>query len=659
MTSDLLQTKFYVPRLWVSIVTRPCPTKHLSKWFCDSKQFTKWSVVIALLVTACEGNATLSPAVPAGPFSLGETWWLWGIALLLLAGVALGGFRLGIRNIRARNLELETQLSKQTKELSALNAIAEAINRSLELNKLFHLILQQATTLLQADGGIINLVDWERNEDLVVAATGSTAFTLGHRSSLEGSLSGWITIHDRPVISDPVQSDIRVDRRALPWIAEAQIESAAAAPLTVKDEVIGTLLVVGTRGGRGKFNQSDLSILVAFANQAAAAIERARLFTQSQQRMRELEALYRADEELYRHLSLEEVLQALVDIAVDMLDADKSSLMVWDEEQGRLVMRVARGFSPEAMASLSFALEEGTVGRAAANGEPVIVEDALTDPRRKDERPEAVEAVLSEGIRSFIHIPIRIEDELFGVFNVDFAEPHAFGDEELRLFTALAGRAAVAIKNSQLYEQTQELAVLEERRRLARELHDSVTQALYGVTLYAEAIERHLSAGQVELAADHLHELKNTAQEALREMRLLIFELRPQDLDKAGLVAVLQSRLEAVEARAGLETHFNVTGEIYLPAEIEESLYRIAQEALNNALKHSGARCVTVTLNLDQPTVVLEIADNGIGFDPSTAVEGGGLGLNGMIERANQIGGEIALESELGVGTKVRVEVKQ
>ena len=161
------------------------------------------------------------------------------------------------------------------------------------------------------------------------------------------------------------------------------------------------------------------------------------------------------------------------------------------------------------------------------------------------------------------------------------------------------------------------------------------------------------------MAADHLRELRDTAQEALREMRLLIFELRPPVLQEEGLVAALQARLEAVEGRAGLETEFKVEGADRLLPEIEEELYRIAQEALNNALKHAQARRITVSLRQIQRTVTLEIADDGIGFDPTTARKQGGLGLRGMEERAAQLGGRLTVQSKPGEGTRVRVEVSQ
>jgi signal transduction histidine kinase len=180
------------------------------------------------------------------------------------------------------------------------------------------------------------------------------------------------------------------------------------------------------------------------------------------------------------------------------------------------------------------------------------------------------------------------------------------------------------------------------------------------VTLFAEATDRLLSIGDTKLAHSNLRELRDTAQEALREMRLLIFELRPQILGDNGLAAALQARLEAVEGRAGLETTFQTNGEdLKLLPEIEEGLYRIAQETLNNALKHAHARHINVFLRQAKPRVVLEITDDGVGFDPAVAREQGGFGLCGMEERAAQLGAELSIKSWPGEGTQVKVEVYQ
>jgi signal transduction histidine kinase len=214
------------------------------------------------------------------------------------------------------------------------------------------------------------------------------------------------------------------------------------------------------------------------------------------------------------------------------------------------------------------------------------------------------------------------------------------------------------VENARLYEQAQQLAVMKERNRLARDLHDSVTQALYGVTLYAEAATRRLQQGDTDLASGHLSEIRETAQESLREMRLLIFELRLPLLKQEGLIAALQARLEAVEGRVGLETALIVEGDGPLSAEVEEGLYRIAQEALNNALRHACASSVSVRLHLNK-TVTLEIEDNGVGFDPAGAQEHASFGLRGMQERAARLGGEFTVRSSPGGGTKIKVEVRR
>jgi signal transduction histidine kinase len=210
-----------------------------------------------------------------------------------------------------------------------------------------------------------------------------------------------------------------------------------------------------------------------------------------------------------------------------------------------------------------------------------------------------------------------------------------------------------------LRRREREQAVVAERNRLARELHDSATQSLYAVTLYADAAARQLSLGQGKSASDNLHKLRRTAKEALAEMRLLIFELRPPILEDQGLVAALQVRLEAVEGRSGLRTEFHVEGEGRLPPDVEEGLYRIAREALNNVLKHAQAHSITISLRLEPEAAVLEVADDGMGFDPGLAQDSAGMGLRSMAERAEAIGARFEIESEVGRGTNVVVVWKE
>jgi signal transduction histidine kinase len=213
----------------------------------------------------------------------------------------------------------------------------------------------------------------------------------------------------------------------------------------------------------------------------------------------------------------------------------------------------------------------------------------------------------------------------------------------------------MAVENARLYDQVQQTALLEERSRLARELHDSVTQSLYSVTLYAEAAARLFSAGDTQTAAENLRELRDTAKEALREMRLLIYELRPPALETGGLAGALQARLDAVEARAGLQTELEVEGTDRLSSTVQEELYHIAREALNNLLKHARAHSVCVHLSFQKTQTWLEICDDGVGFNPDEIQASGGLGIFGMKERAQRIGAHLEIQSAPAKGTTVRV----
>jgi ligand-binding sensor domain-containing protein/signal transduction histidine kinase len=382
-----------------------------------------------------------------------------------------------------------------------------------------------------------------------------------------------------------------------------------------------------------------------------------------ERRRQELEALYRADAELHRHLGLDEVLQALVDIAVDILQADKSSLLLWDKGRERMAMQVARGFRPEAVMAISFARDEGIAGEVVSTGEPVILEDAPSDPRLEAESHEIVDLVLAEGIRSCMFLPIKVEGEVFGVFNVNMIEPRAFGSDEQRLFMALAQRAAQAIDTAQLYEQSQELAVVEERSRLARELHDAVTQTLFSASLIAEALPE-LWESDPEEGRQLLVELRQLSRGALAEMRTLLMELRPTALAESDLAELLRQLGEAVTGQTGAPVSVSVENLCALPADVHVSLYRIAQEALNNVVKHANSSQVAVRLVCTPAASVndgdgrlrveLQVSDNGRGFDVDH-IPPDRLGLSIIHERAQAIGAALTIDSQPGQGTVITV----
>ena len=221
-------------------------------------------------------------------------------------------------------------------------------------------------------------------------------------------------------------------------------------------------------------------------------------------------------------------------------------------------------------------------------------------------------------------------------------------------------KAELQLAHQQLQDYTEraeELAVLQERNRLARELHDSVTQSLHSATLLAEAGQRQANSGDIEKAREYLLRLGEISQQALREMRLLVYELRPLALSGLGLIGALQQRLDAVERRSGVEVNFSTEDEIEIPEDIEEELYRIAIEALNNALKHASPTSLTVSIRKlekrEVPCIELAIIDDGIGFNPDKNDSEVGFGLVSMRERIEKLGGELDIISAPGEGTQV------
>ena len=262
-----------------------------------------------------------------------------------------------------------------------------------------------------------------------------------------------------------------------------------------------------------------------------------------------------------------------------------------------------------------------------------------------------------EGIEQVICVPLLVKGKLVGAFILGAHRARLITSEEILLLDASGQQIGVAVENARLYRQAEETAAIAERTRLARELHDSVTQSLYSVTLFAEASARLLSMKDYASAADHLRELRDTAQEALQEMRLLIFELRPSALEHNGLASAIQARLDAVELRGGMDGELHVLGEDHLSPNLQDELYHIAQEALNNTLKHAHATKVDVDLSFSETCVKLKICDNGAGFDPANLGRGG-LGLAGIRERTQRIGGNLEVDSSIGKGTKVSVQVQ-
>jgi len=390
-----------------------------------------------------------------------------------------------------------------------------------------------------------------------------------------------------------------------------------------------------------------------------------------EERTREVERRRRVAEGL-RHilavlnsrLSLEEILHHVVAQSSQLLGSDAALICRLDAAQGWMVMESEVGLSPD-YRDLRFGAAYPTLTlRATVGRQPVTISDipahvaSVTAQNRADLTDRHLEwfGMVSEHFRAALGVPVVVREELYGGLVFYYRDHREFSEEDLQLAMSLGDQAALAIENARLHAQVEQVAVVRERERLARELHDSVTQSLYSVTLLAEAGQRLLAGtGDLDRVGDCLNRLGDISRQALKEMRLLVYELRPLVLRREGLVGALRQRLDAVERRAGVDTHLLVDGEINLPAPVEETLYRVAQEALNNALKHAAPTVVTVHIRSGEGQVEMEVIDNGQGFD-LTAMDGiGGMGIVSMRERVERLGGQFSLHSTPGAGARVNV----
>jgi signal transduction histidine kinase len=259
-------------------------------------------------------------------------------------------------------------------------------------------------------------------------------------------------------------------------------------------------------------------------------------------------------------------------------------------------------------------------------------------------------------------VPLDTQGRSVGTLNVYLSAGRTLDEDDLGFLTAAADLAAVAVENARLVGQAEANAGLMERQRLARELHDSVSQALFSMTLHARAAERHLVAAGLDpdgAAAGEVARLRELTQGALAEMRALIFELRPGALAEEGLSAALAKQAAALSAREQVRVEVDAPSErVPLPPDVEEHVYRLALEALNNAVKHAQPRSLRIRISLTDGSrdLTVTVTDDGAGFDPAVS-RPGHLGLRTMRERAAAVGGRLDVESAPGSGTRVTVTV--
>jgi signal transduction histidine kinase len=351
-------------------------------------------------------------------------------------------------------------------------------------------------------------------------------------------------------------------------------------------------------------------------------------------------------------LSVEDVLQRLVDSARELAGARYAALGLSDGEGG-FRRFLTSGMSEELITSLGeLPRQHGVLGAILESSESYRTHDMHDHPRFRGWWPEG-----HPDMRTFLGVPITSPAGVIGGFYLtEKIDVEDFTDEDVALIELLAAHAAIAITNARLYEESRELSIVAERNRLALDLHDSVSQKLFGLLLSAQAAEMQLARDPAS-AREQVAKLPGLAREALDELRALIFELRPPDLERDGLCGALRKHVEVVRRIRQQEIELQIDDELPAAPGRDQEVLRIAQEALQNVVKHSGAEHVRVALHAANGRLVLEIEDDGGGFEPETPeIRSRRLGLTSMEERAERIGGTLDVRSGEGAGTTVRLE---
>jgi signal transduction histidine kinase len=403
------------------------------------------------------------------------------------------------------------------------------------------------------------------------------------------------------------------------------------------------------------FNKMTASLKAELDGRLAAENELRRFNLTLEERVsdrtRELEALFDITAASSQATDIQSVLPLLLARCQLALRATVSFIMLTDDASDACRLTASAGLPDDWASGLAAYATLCWVGEIAAQGEPVLIASTRTDLRLPEEFRRSADHTL-------LLAPLTAEGQSHGILALARAYTEAFDLNEVALLVSLANQVGLAVSAARMRQRLQEASLMEERQRLARDLHDSVTQSLYGLVTLTEVGQIRLEAGNSPAAAELFKRIGQTARQAIREMRLFIHQLRLPVLAKEGLINALDLRLAAVEGRSDIQASLNADESIRLPVDFETALYHIAQEALNNSLKHASAKTITVNLLRNNQQIELQIIDDGCGFDPAAAGRAG-MGLHNMLSRAAEIQAACTIDSQPGSGTRVTVTLEE
>jgi signal transduction histidine kinase len=547
-------------------------------------------------------------------------------------------------------------MSQQT-ALDRLRVLVDAgiaLSSELSLDALLQQLVETAAQLTGARYAALGVVDQTGTGLERFLTTGIDAETheaIGHLPRGQGIL-GVLIREAHPLRLE----NLGDDPRSVGFPAHhPPMRTFLGVPILLRGVAYGNLYLTEKEGGGG-FTDEDEELTQLLAAQAAVAIENTRLYETSTRWLRHLESLNEIGEALAGELELQPLLELVARRLRSLINV--RLVLIALPEPGREGLRVAaadgEGSDAYGLEGMELELGGSKTGRVLQRGRSERVDSVLDDPEIDQQ------AARRMGVRSALYVPLVVQGRPIGVViaHDKLGATSSFTDDDVRLTESLSARAAIAVDLSQRVSRDAVRRVVQaqeaERARLARELHDETGQALTSILLGLKSMEERVESDEGRSAASELREL---VVSTLQDVRRLAVELRPAALDDFGLVPALERLRDTVSEQSAISVDVQSSlGDRRLPADVETMLYRTVQEALTNVVKHADASHVTVRLGHGDGTVVLTVQDDGRGFDPRSARDGG-LGLAGMRERAALLGGRFTLEASEGAGTMLKAEV--
>jgi signal transduction histidine kinase len=377
------------------------------------------------------------------------------------------------------------------------------------------------------------------------------------------------------------------------------------------------------------------------------------------QRAGQLSTINEISRKISSIINLDELLPFVANLLRQTFKYDNVNIFLFEPNSGTLILKEICLSGYDGVIPLEVPLEmgeEGIVAWVANTGEPLLANDVTKEPKYQFVRE------LSD-TKSELAVPVKIGDKILGVLDMESNELDAFSAADLSTAETLADQLAIAIENARLYSQTGQIAVMEERNRISREIHDTLAQGFTGIILQLEAAEQALEAKNIDSVLSHMNRARSLARGSLSEARRSVWNLRPEALEKLKLPDAIRQEIVKFSQSSTVKASFSVSGEDHdLSTDVETALLRICQEGLTNVRKHAKASEVRVNLNFDKSDVILTISDNGRGLEASKTPATGdkkysGFGLISMRERAKNAGGVFEVESEPGKGTAIQVKI--